>query len=93
MNSSKLNKCKTVEELRRYVIDEIDAKNPYGFNFKTAFMRATEKDNVKRLKFEDALIKVWNFEMQQENPCYLGKTKAVRHKGTAIQGMEVSGHR
>lgn len=70
--------CKLTSFVRKY------STNP---DFTTYFIDRTQT-NVRRWSFEKALTEVWSQALQQDNPVYLGRTAVVRHKGTAIGGME-----
>ena len=89
----KLNACKTIKELNRFVIENIPTKTSYQKKFRSWWSHAIDPMNIKKIEYNDAFIKIWNFMLQQENPVYLGKTSDhCKTNLGSIHGMECSGH-
>lgn len=82
-----LKNCKNMIDLKSFVKKYAD-KDKYTINFINAF----DKETV----FDKALVRVWNYTLQQDGKYFLGNVGFAKRKGgTAISGMEChsEGHR
>jgi len=85
---NELQSCKDLSSLIVFANKYATKKDTYTFNFKEGLKK--EKD------FNKALVKVWNFALQQEGKYFLGKVGIPkRRSGGAITGLEChsEGHR
>lgn len=85
-----LRNCKDLQNLLNFVNKYATKKDTYTYNF---------KENIKKEKsFDNALVKVWNFALQQDGKYFLGRETANWKRpagGGAITGLEChsAGHR
>lgn len=87
-HSEELKSCTSISDLRKFV-------NTYGTG-KSEYLFYLKKSLTKETNFEQALIKVWNYALQQDMKGFLGKESTHwKRSGGSITGLECHsvGHR